>query len=45
VNPTLNVNAEDGTFKAYIARPAIVPAPAIVVVYLRRQCGLKSHLR
>jgi hypothetical protein len=32
VNPTLDVNTPDGTFKAYVTRPAIVPAPAIVVV-------------
>jgi carboxymethylenebutenolidase len=32
VNTTIDVNTPDGNFKAYIARPVIVPAPVIVVV-------------
>jgi carboxymethylenebutenolidase len=28
----LDLNTPDGSFKAYIARPAVVPAAAIVVV-------------
>jgi carboxymethylenebutenolidase len=43
VNPTLDVNTPDGTFKAYIARPAILPAPAIVVV--QEIFGVNADLR
>jgi carboxymethylenebutenolidase len=43
VNPTLNVNTADGSFKAYIARPAIIPAPAIVVV--QEIFGVNADLR
>ena len=43
MNPTLEVNTPEGTFKAYIARPAIVPAPAIVVV--QEIFGVNADLR
>lgn len=43
MNPTLEVNTPDGTFKAYIARPAILPAPAIVVV--QEIFGVNADLR
>jgi carboxymethylenebutenolidase len=43
VNPTLDVNTPDGTFKAYIARPAILPAAAIVVV--QEIFGVNADLR
>jgi carboxymethylenebutenolidase len=43
VNPTLDINTPDGTFKAYIARPAVVSAPAIVVV--QEIFGVNADLR
>jgi carboxymethylenebutenolidase len=43
VNSTLDVNTLVGTFKAYIARPAILPAPAIVVV--QEIFGVNADLR
>jgi carboxymethylenebutenolidase len=43
VNPTLDVNTPDGAFKAYIARPAILPAPAVVVV--QEIFGVNADLR
>jgi carboxymethylenebutenolidase len=43
VNPSIDVNTSDGTFRAYIARPAIVPAPAIVVV--QEIFGVNADLR
>jgi dienelactone hydrolase len=43
VIPTLDVNTPDGTFKAHIARPAIVAAPAIVVV--QEIFGVNADLR
>jgi carboxymethylenebutenolidase len=43
VKPTIDVNTPDGTFKAYIARPASVPAPAIVVV--QEIFGVNADLR
>jgi carboxymethylenebutenolidase len=43
VNPSIDVNTPDGTFKAYIARPAIVPAPAIVVI--QEIFGVNADLR
>jgi carboxymethylenebutenolidase len=43
VNSTLDVNTPDGTFKAYITRPAILPAPAIVVV--QEIFGVNADLR
>jgi dienelactone hydrolase family protein len=43
VNPTLEVNTPDGAFKAYLASPAIVPAPVIVVV--QEIFGVNADLR
>jgi carboxymethylenebutenolidase len=43
VNPTLDVHTPDGIFKAYIARPAMVPAPVIVVV--QEIFGVNADLR
>jgi carboxymethylenebutenolidase len=43
VHPTIDVNTPDGTFKAYIARPAILPAPAIVVI--QEIFGVNEDLR
>ena len=43
MNPTLDVNTPDGAFKAYIARPAILPAPAVVVV--QEIFGVNADLR
>jgi carboxymethylenebutenolidase len=43
VTRTLDVNTPDGTFKAYLARPAITPAPAIVVV--QEIFGVNEDLR
>jgi carboxymethylenebutenolidase len=43
VNPTLEVNTPDGAFKAYIARPANLPAPAVVVV--QEIFGVNADLR
>ena len=43
MDPTPDVNTPDGTFKAYIARPAIVPAPVIVVV--QEIFGVNADLR
>ena len=43
MNPTLEVNTPDGAFKAYIARPANLPAPAVVVV--QEIFGVNADLR
>jgi carboxymethylenebutenolidase len=43
VNRTIDVNTADGSFKAYIARPAILPAPAIVVI--QEIFGVNADLR
>jgi carboxymethylenebutenolidase len=43
VNQTLDITTHDGTFKAYIARPAVLPAPAIVVV--QEIFGVNADLR
>jgi carboxymethylenebutenolidase len=43
MNPSIHINTSDGTFKAYIARPAIVPAPAVVVV--QEIFGVNADLR
>ena len=43
MNLTLDVNTSDGSFKAYIARPATVPAPAIVVI--QEIFGVNTDLR
>jgi carboxymethylenebutenolidase len=43
MNRTIDVNTADGSFKAYIARPAILPAPAIVVI--QEIFGVNADLR
>ena len=43
MNATLKVNTPDGAFKAYIARPANLPAPAVVVV--QEIFGVNADLR
>jgi carboxymethylenebutenolidase len=43
VNRTIDVKTSDGSFNAYIARPAVLPAPAIVVV--QEIFGVNADLR
>lgn len=43
MKPTIDVNTPDGTFKAYIARPTMLPAPAIVVI--QEIFGVNADLR
>jgi carboxymethylenebutenolidase len=43
VNRTIDVQTPDGTFQAYIARPAVLPAPAIVVI--QEIFGVNADLR
>jgi carboxymethylenebutenolidase len=43
VNRTIDVQTSDGTFQAYIARPAVLPAPAIVVI--QEIFGVNADLR
>ncbi|MEO8523292.1 MAG: dienelactone hydrolase family protein [Caldimonas sp.] len=40
---TITINTEDGSFHAYIARPGVLPAPAIVV--LHEIFGVNADLR
>jgi dienelactone hydrolase len=40
---TTRIVAPDGTFSAYVARPAVAPAPAIVVV--QEIFGINADLR
>jgi carboxymethylenebutenolidase len=43
VNRNINIDASDGSFKAYIARPAVLPAPVIVVI--QEIFGVNADLR
>ena len=43
MNNCININTPDGSFTAYIARPAVLPAPAIVVV--QEIFGVNADLR
>lgn len=43
MNRTIDVQTSDGTFQAYIARPAVLPAPAIVVI--QEIFGVNADLR
>ena len=39
----ITVNEQDGTFAAYIARPEVLPAPAVVV--LQKLLGVNADIR
>ncbi len=43
MNRYIDINTSDGSFKAYIARPAVLPAPAVVVV--QEIFGVNADLR
>jgi carboxymethylenebutenolidase len=43
MSETITVNTPDGSFKAYVARPAVQPAPAIVVI--QEIFGVNADLR
>ena len=43
MNDPITIKSKDGTFQAYIARPAVLPAPAVVV--LQELFGVNADIR
>src|SRR5271156_3988078 len=39
----ITINGHDGAFRAYIARPEVLPAPAVIV--LQELFGVNAHIR